>query len=153
LEQKWKIEGMARLFGLKDHDISSLEVWRFAMTEELCALDLMYWIISSTFGVPMPVTGSHPLKALNPLQVEAQALSVQILSPETMSLKAAGCSAYTWYKKGLANPILFCPFVSLVAFSKEMISATVSNTAWAFLGSIERLGLLLDQYLRKVTSA
>ena len=73
------------------------------------------------FGVPTPVTGSHPFVALNP------GVPHPGLLPTVMSLKTEGSSAWSAYTSGLRNPSGGRP----LAKRAELRSATMPATAGA----------------------
>jgi len=72
------------------------------------------------FGEPRPVTGSHPLVALNPEvpQPELFPVVISLSTPDSLE-----------HKRGFKNPKGDLPFESRAAFKSEMILANVGVAA------------------------
>ena len=75
------------------------------------------------FGVPTPVTGSHPLVALNP------GVPHPGLFPVVISLNARGSSASIAYTSGFKNPSGGRPLDSRAELSSETMPANVGEDA------------------------
>lgn len=80
---------------------------------------MKYANIFGKFGVPNPVTGSHPFTAVKPLVPHPG------LVPFTISFKISGCA----YNAGFTNPTVLFPFAMRSSFMRLMIAPKIGALA------------------------